>query len=187
MTKAAVLLADGFEEIEAITIVDVLRRGAVGVDMLATNGRDEVTGDHGIVVRADARLGTMDPYDAIILPGGHPGAVALRDNDAVIAALQEMDAAGGLVAAMCAAPIALGRAGVLAGRTYTCYPGYEDQIDNGEFAEDVVVVDGRLVTSRGPGTALAFAYALLDALGQEAATLRQRMLYTLVAGGSAPE
>lgn len=185
MTKAAVLLADGFEEIEAITIVDVLRRGGVEVDMLATHGRDEVTGDHGIVVRADARLGTIDGYDAIVLPGGHAGAVSLRDNDDVIASLQQMDAAGHLVAAMCAAPIALGRAGVLAGRTYTCYPGYEEQIDAGAFSEDVVVVDGRLITSRGPGTALAFAYALVDALGGDAATLRERMLYTLVAGGAA--
>lgn len=181
MTVAAVLLADGFEEIEAVTIIDVLRRAGIEVHVVATNDRDEASGDHGIVVAADMRLADLKDHDAIILPGGYPGAASLRDNDAVIALIREADAAGKLVAAMCAAPIALGRAGVLAGRTYTCYPGVEQQIPDGTPVTDVVVVDGHVITSRGPGTALAFAYALVDALGGDSVTVCDRMLYPLVA------
>ena len=170
MTKVAVVFADGFEEIEALSPVDVFRRAGFDCSMLGLESAS-VTGSHGIQVTMDGVFdGNLDEYDLVVLPGGMPGSTKLRDHQALIASLQEVAKAGKYVAAICAAPIVLERAGLLEGRKFTCFPGVEEQID-------LVVVDGNIVTSRGAGTALAFAYALVDLLGGDGQQLAHTMVY----------
>ncbi|MCF0108803.1 MAG: DJ-1/PfpI family protein [Erysipelotrichaceae bacterium] len=177
MTKVAVLFAPGFEEGEALTIVDIMRRANIACDIV---GFEEVVeGCHQISVKADVLLNDhlADDYDMVVLPGGLPGATNLRDNETVISAIQKMNKEGKWVAAMCAAPLALERAGVLEGKRFTAYVGYDEKIHQGTFCEDKVVVDGNLVTSRGPATAYAFAYKLVDVLGGDSLTVKNRMVY----------
>ena len=113
----------------------------------------------------------------IVLPGGLPGAHHLRDHEGLIVTLQKEAAAGKYIAAICAAPVVLHRAGLLAGKDYTCFPGQEANIQQGQHQTDLVVVDGHIVTSRGAGTALAFSYKLVDLLGGNGAQLAQTMVY----------
>jgi 4-methyl-5(b-hydroxyethyl)-thiazole monophosphate biosynthesis len=163
--RVLVPLAAGFEEIEAITIVDVLRRGGIDV-VTAALGERTVTGAHGIDVGADTTLDDAieaGGFQAIVLPGGMPGAEHLRDDPRVRATIEWVIQTGGTVAAICAAPIALEAAGVLAGRRATAYPGFDEQLTSAaERCTDRVVIDGPIVTSRGPGTALEFATALVE-------------------------
>jgi len=163
--KVLVPLASGFEEIEAVTIVDVLRRA--GVDVV-TAGLEpgSVTGSHGIAVTPDTTLDEVDAssLDMIALPGGMPGAAHLRDDARVQALLQELAGSGRFCAAICAAPIALAAAGISEDRTVTSYPGFEDRVACARYVEDRVAVDGHMITSRGPGTALEFALVLVEKL-----------------------
>lgn len=171
MSRAVVLLAPGFEEIEAVTVIDVLRRAGVETSSLGTAGQ-QVKGAHGIVVRADGLLGehAAETWDLIVLPGGMPGAVNLRDDAAVLELLARQERRGGALAAICAAPIVLARAGLLEGRAATCYPGFEDQLGGADVRDERVVVDGPMTTSRGPGTAIEFALSLVEQLvGQDQA------------------
>ncbi len=161
-----VLLADGFEEIEAVTIIDVLRRAELDVTTVGVSAR-EVRGAHGIAIVADALLEEVDEtadWSAVILPGGIPGATNLRDDVRVQALVKRQDAATKPVAAICAAPIALEQAGILAGRAVTSYPAFADQLTSANYSEDAVVTDGHITTSRGVGTALAFAHRLVTEL-----------------------
>ncbi|MCC6213449.1 MAG: DJ-1/PfpI family protein [Polyangiaceae bacterium] len=175
--RAAVLLADGFEEIEAITVIDVLRRAGVAVTTLRL-GDNPVRGAHGIAVLADDDLdaaGDGAAFGAVVLPGGMPGSARLRDDERVLRLVRSAASAGRVVAAICAAPIALAAAGVLEGRRATSYPGFE--LPGARRSDERVVVDDRVVTSRGPGTALDFALALVSELVSpaEAAKLRESM------------
>ena len=177
MPKVAVILANGFEEIEALTVVDVMRRANITCHMVGFE--DKVTGSHAIQVQADRVFdGNLSEYDMIVLPGGMPGSAHLRDNEQLITELQKFEKIGKKVAAICAAPIALNQAGLLEGRNYTCYDGVQEQISNGHYHKETVVVDGNIITSRGPATALAFAYHLVETLGGDAKALRNGMLYT---------
>jgi protein deglycase len=175
--RVLVPLADGFEEIEAVTIVDVLRRASIEVVTAALGDRD-VRGSHGITLRADVRLDEVssERFDAVVLPGGMPGSKTLRDDERLRKIVQRAAGAGKLVAAICAAPIALEAAGVLAGKRATSYPGNE--LPSARYVEERVVADGSLVTSRGPGTALEFSLALVERLkGSDTANkLRADML-----------
>lgn len=177
MKKAAVIIAPGFEEGEALTIIDIIRRAELSCDSVGLTQK-VVTGAHDITVACDKVL-SMDicDYDMIVLPGGIPGATNLRDSDLLMDVIRKMDADGKYVCAMCAAPIALERAGVLEGKTYTAYVGYDKKIKAGTFSEDQVAVDGNVVTSRGPATAYAFAYKLAELLGGDAQAVKNRMLY----------
>ncbi len=179
MTRVCVVLADGFEEIEAVTIVDVLRRAGIDVTLAGVAG-DRVRGAHGIEVRADTTLDALPevPWDAVVLPGGLPNATTLRDTPAVLDLLRVQASAERRVAAICAAPIALGKAGVLEGRRATCYPGFEGELTGARTEVAPVVRDGLVTTSRGPGTAMAFALALVEDLAgaERAAQLREQML-----------
>lgn len=179
MGRACVLLAPGFEEIEAITVIDVLRRADIDTTVLGVEARS-VEGSHGIRVEADAVLAELreELWDVVVLPGGMPGAAHLRDHAGVQTLLKEQHARGGRLAAICAAPIALSSAGVLEGRKATSYPSFAEQISCAEYRQDRVVVDGPVVTSRGPGTALAFALQLVAELkgAREATELAERML-----------
>ena len=181
MKTALVVLAEGFETIEALTPVDVLRRLGVKVTVAGLGGL-EITSAHKVTVKADALLApALAPVDAIVLPGGLPGAVHFGES----ALLQEMATAqlarGGIVAAICAAPAkTLARWGLLSGKTATCYPGCEAEFPaDARYVEAPVVVDGPVVTSRGPATALPFAYRLAGLLLGDAAVadLQRKMLY----------
>lgn len=167
MTRALILLANGFEEIEAITIIDLLRRGGIDV-MVAGLSERLVSGNHGIAVQADGLLDEAadDNFDLIVLPGGQPGADNLRNDARVIRILQKQYADNRLVAAICAAPIVLAAAGLLANRKATSFPGYLDRSPAAgmQYSTDAVVIDGNVVTSRGPGTAMDFALKLIELL-----------------------
>lgn len=181
MTKVAVILANGFEEIEALTVVDVLRRANIACHILGFE--QVVTGSHGISVQAD-RLwqGNLDDYDMVVLPGGMPGSANLRDDQDLMKGLTKLQEEDKWLAAICAAPIALDKAGVLKGKKFTCYDGVQESIADGCYQKETVVTDGKLITSRGPSTALAFAYTIVEKLGGDADSLRQGMLYTDVFG-----
>jgi 4-methyl-5(b-hydroxyethyl)-thiazole monophosphate biosynthesis len=179
MASAAVLFATGFEEIEALTVVDVLRRAEVQTTMIGI-GAKSITGSHGITVQVDRTIDELgdEGFDVIVLPGGMPGAANLRDDARVQALVQRQHARGAQLAAICAGPIALAKAGVVQGRAVTSYPGFAPQLGAVDYREDDVVQDGTITTSRGPGTALRFALALVARLvgEDEAADLGARML-----------
>ncbi len=179
MGEVAVLLAPGFEEIEAITVIDVLRRADVTTMVIGVEGL-KVQGAHGITVEADELLEDVQErsWDLVVLPGGMPGSTNLRDDERVQKLLKRQDSQGGRLAAICAAPIALSAAGVLENRRATSYPGFGDQLKCLEYIDNPVVQDGSVTTSRGPGTALRFAFCLVAQLKDEATAeqLAQGML-----------
>ena len=160
-------LAEGFEEIEAVTIIDVLRRADLEVVVAGLPG-GPVTGSHGITIRPDVFIEDVDPehYGMIVLPGGMPGASNLRDDERVQNLVAGIRDRSGITAAICAAPKVLLNAGLLDGHKATAYPGVIDgQMTVGaKLLSDAVVTDGRVVTSRGPGTAMDFALTLIEQL-----------------------
>ena len=172
MKTACVLLADGFEEVEALTPVDYLRRSGVEVTTIGVTG-PSVTGGHGITVKADRGLEAIKAdYDCVVVPGGGKGSENLAASPEVAALVKRQMAAGKLVAAICAAPAVVlhGSCGVLAGRRFTCFPGLETRVSGATFVDDRVVADGNLITSRAAGCAGEFAYAIINALvGEDAA------------------
>lgn len=158
------ILAEGFEEIEAVTPLDVLRRAGIPIEAIGLAGR-KVKGAHGIVIEADRTLADAQGLpDAIILPGGLPGATNLKASAALRELLVKMAAAGKPIAAICASPaVVLGSTGLLDGRRATCYPGFEEQFGSKvQAVQDRVVIDGSFITSRGPGSAMEFALALVE-------------------------
>ncbi|GHV82567.1 DJ-1 family protein [Spirochaetia bacterium] len=168
--KALVFLADGFEEVEAITPIDYLRRAGVELTTVSISDSRMVTGSHGIPVTADAVLADIagadsSVYDAMLLPGGMPGAANLAASGGVGGLLKGQAAAGRIVAAICASPaVVLAPLGLLAGRRFTCYPGMEGTVRGAKWSEERVVIDGNIVTSRGAGTAAEWAIALIGTL-----------------------
>jgi 4-methyl-5(b-hydroxyethyl)-thiazole monophosphate biosynthesis len=184
--RVLVPLAEGFEEIEAVTIVDVLRRGGIEV-VVAGLAPGTVRGAHGIPVVADTGLASVDAtsFDMIVLPGGLPGSTHFAEDPRVIRAIQALHAAGKHVAAICAAPTVLARAGVLAGKRVTSYPSVRGQLAPAEVVDEPSVVEsGNLVTSQGPGTALEFALTLVARLAGEGKSneLREGMIAGARAG-----
>ncbi len=175
-----VVLADGFEEIEAVTPMDVLRRAGLEV-IVAGVGKREVAGAHQITVETDLMIEQYQELpDAIVLPGGMPGAENLSKSEALKDLLQKMKRSGKLIAAICAAPaVVLAPNGLLDGKRATCYPGYENELGpKVKFTADRVVVDGQVTTSRGPGTAIEFSLELVSQLvsAEKAAQLAQKMV-----------
>ncbi|MBR1472062.1 MAG: DJ-1/PfpI family protein [Lachnospiraceae bacterium] len=164
MAKAAVFLADGFEEVEAIAPIDILRRGGVEVTTVSIMGRTAVHGSHGIDVTADTVLeeADLDSMDMLILPGGKKGTENEEACAPLTAKVKEFHAAGKYVAAICAAPTILGHLGILEGKKATCYGGLEGELKGAETLADPVVVDGHIITSRGMGTATQFGLKLLE-------------------------
>jgi protein deglycase len=180
MPSALVPLVEGFEEIEAVTIVDVLRRGGVEV---ITAGLESaiVEGSHQMTIIADRVLDRIDPttFDLIVLPGG-PGTYKLKEDPRIADMLKQHAQAGKLTAAVCAAPLVLSEAGLLEGKKATSFPSVKEQLQVGEYLPVPVVVDGQIVTGRGPGTAMAFALKLVEIMmGEAAATkLAKDMVYS---------
>jgi 4-methyl-5(b-hydroxyethyl)-thiazole monophosphate biosynthesis len=161
MPSIITVLAHGFEETEAVTIIDLLRRAGVTVTVLGLDSR-EVTGAHDITVSADKLFGDYTgPFDGIVLPGGMPGTKNLAASAPLLDLVRKTDRRGGLCAALCAAPVVLAKAGVCAGRKATCYPGYEKELGGAAYVEKEVVRDRNVITSRGVGTAIPFALELI--------------------------
>lgn len=183
MTKVAVVFTPGCEEVEGLTIVDVLRRMGIETTMLGLEDV-HVPGAHGIALTCDAVLDEhLLDYDVVAFPGGRGGAQKLRDNDQLMELMKKRNEAGKWNAAMCAAPIALARYGLLDNHNYTCFPGINDEIakvaPTANFKADITVVDeqGKVITSRGPATALAFAYQIASVLGYDTTKIKHEMLY----------
>jgi 4-methyl-5(b-hydroxyethyl)-thiazole monophosphate biosynthesis len=164
MIRIALLAADGCEEIEALTVVDLLRRAGMDTDIISISDSKAVTGSHRIVFGAEKRFDDVDmnDYDALILPGGMPGTNNLATHTGVCTTLKDFAAAGKLLAAICAAPSVLGGLGILEGRKATCYPGFEPKLAGAEVYADNVVADGNIITSRGMGTAIEFGLAIIE-------------------------
>jgi 4-methyl-5(b-hydroxyethyl)-thiazole monophosphate biosynthesis len=169
--KAIILLADGFEEVEALTPIDYLRRAGVEVTAAAIGDSLTVKGRwSGLKVTADTTLaeiakGGTGGWDAVVLPGGMPGAANLAASKETGALLKEMAACGKLICAICASPaLVLSPLGLLAGKKFTCYPGMEEKAREGKWSDKRVVADGNIITSRGAGTAGEFAIAIIEKL-----------------------
>jgi len=159
--NAVVLLAPGFEELEAVTIVDVLRRAGISV-LLAGIVGGPIAGGHGIKVTPDISIDDVKAYDVLILPGGNPGYLNLERDQRVLKLIRDAYDAGKYVGAICAAPHVLGKAGIMEGATATCYPGIE--IAGAKRVEEPVVRHGTIITSQGPGTAIDFSLDLVEVL-----------------------
>jgi 4-methyl-5(b-hydroxyethyl)-thiazole monophosphate biosynthesis len=161
--SAAIIMADGYEEVEAVTPIDLLRRAGIDVTLYGLTSL-KVRGSHDIIIKTDKVLPSNPALaDAVILPGG-PGHKNLLNSAAVIEFVQKSFKAGCLCAAICAAPVVLGKAGILAGKRVTCFPGCEDNLAGGLFVDQPVVVDGNIITSRGAGTAVPFAVEIISCL-----------------------
>lgn len=160
-------LASGFEEIEAVTMIDLMRRAEIDV-RVAGLAPGAIEGAHGLRIEPDLTLSDAlasgAVYDMIALPGGWPGSDHLRNDLRLLGALKDHSRRGKYVAAICAAPIALAEAGLLSGRRATSYPGFVEKMGGVRFAQDPVVIDGNIVTSRGPGTAMDFSLTLIELL-----------------------
>lgn len=179
--KVVVPLAEGFEEIEFVTIVDILRRADVEVVVTSLGEKGEtgevasrdvgaVEGSHGIRILPDAALDEIDPedFDAVVLPGGYPGFVNLGEDERVLALISRMNDAGKHVAAICGAPSVLVKAGVVEGRCATIHPAGRKDLTDDQYVDDRVVVSGKLVTSKAAGTAMEFALRLVgEFVGEE--------------------
>ena len=172
MAKTAIFLAEGFEEIEALTVVDLLRRAGIEITTASITGNKQVTGSHNITVEADALFEDINfaETDMIILPGGMPGTNNLDACESLKAQIKAFADAGKKLAAICAAPRVFGKMGILAGKKATCYPGNEEFLQGADPQTTEVVKDGNFITSRGMGTAIPFGLAIIEEFqGKEAA------------------
>lgn len=178
--KALIVLADGFEETEAITTIDLLRRAGVNVTLVGLDAM-EIRSSHDIYVGVDSVLEDVGGgFDAVILPGGMPGTTNLADSASLLEMIRKAFHNNRLCAAICAAPQVLAKADILQGKRATCYPGVEEKLRGATTCEDDVVVDGNVITSRGVGTAIPFALAIITYLvSKEAAEkVAEKVLYS---------
>lgn len=166
MKQAYIFLAEGFEEMEAVTPLDLLRRVGVDGKFVSVTGKKSVTGAHGVSYTADVLFEDTDfsAADALILPGGMPGTTNLQAHNGLTSLLKDAYAKGKLVCAICAAPMVLGGLGFLSGRTATIYPGMEAHLIGAHPSAEKVCVDGNIVTSRGPATAVPFGLKIAELL-----------------------
>lgn len=186
MSKVYEFIAEGSEEIEALTVIDVLRRAGVEAVTVSITGSREVTLSHGVTIVCDTTIESADLSDAdmLLLPGGLPGATNLNDHAGVREAILNQDAAGKKYGAICAAPLVLGSLGLLQGKRATCYPGFEDQMFGAEYTADIYTIDGNTITGCGPAATLPYSYAILEMLGytNEAEALREGMMFNKLMG-----
>ena len=183
MTDTAIFLADGFEEIEGLMVVDLLRRVGIKVDMVSISDTMAVTGSHGITVTADMLLKDVDfgAYELLVLPGGMPGTTRLGECEVLCSELVKACEHGKKIAAICAAPTVFGKLGLLNGKKACCYPDMEAGLTGAEVSFDEVTVDGNITTSRGLGTALPFALSLIEQLQDKrtADELAKKVVYNV--------
>ena len=176
------ILADGFEEIEALTPIDILRRAGVSVTSVGVTGKT-VTGSHGISVEADiteseaADALSRADIEAVVLPGGMPGADNLNASSVVEKYISAAKDCGAFIAAICAAPSILGHKGLLEGKKAVCYPGFEQELKGAQVLDEAVCVDGSIITSCGMGSAIKFSHAIIEKLFDKARA--DRLIRTL--------
>ncbi len=170
MAKVYIFMANGFEEIEGLTVVDLLRRANIEIVMVSITEDLYVTGSHQIMVKTDVLFESVDfsDGDMLVLPGGMPGTKYLAEHVGLDELLKKFQGKGKKLAAVCAAPSVLGSKGLLKGKNATCYPGFEDALLGAHVKNDVVVMDGNIITSRGMGTAIDFSLAIIKSISGEA-------------------
>lgn len=173
MKRVYILLASGFEEVEALTPADVLRRAGLEVFLVSTTGAPYVQGSHHIVVKTDCFLDDVRAEEAamLLLPGGLPGTTNLAAHEKVKQLIRHFHESHKWLAAICAAPMVLGEMRLLEGRRATCYPGFEKYLHGAQYVEEPAVCDGRIITGRGVGAAMAFSLELVRQLIDEATAL----------------
>ncbi len=166
MAKVYEFLATGFEDIEALIPLDIMRRAGVDFKTVSVTGSLVVESAHGVKIEADMLIEDADFGDAdlLMLPGGLPGATNLNAHAGVRKALVEHNVRGKMIGAICAAPMVLGGLGMLEGKRATCYPGFEKYLEGAEYTNELCTVDGNITTGEGPAAALPYAYKLLAAL-----------------------
>ena len=165
MRSVYVFCADGFEEVEGLTAVDLLRRAGVSVTMVSIMGRTKITGARNISVNTDILIEDIkEEADMLVLPGGMPGAATLDKHEGLRKLILDFAAKGKPIAAICAAPMVLGKLGLLKGKKATCYPSFEQYLDGAECVNEPVVRDGNIITGMGPGAAMEFALTIVDLL-----------------------
>jgi len=164
--RALVFLATGFEEMEAVGTIDILRRGNIETVTVSITGNKTVTGVHNISVIADELFENVDckAYDALVLPGGGPGSEMLNKHESLRKALVEQYESGKLIAAICASPRVFGSLGLLDGKKATCYPGIEPELTGATVVNEPTVTDGNIITGRGPGLVFDFGLAVVKYL-----------------------
>ncbi len=183
--RVMVILAPGFEEIEAVAVIDILRRAKVSVQICSTE-KEFVTGSHNITIKSDARLEFIDlnndEYDLIYLPGGVPGVNHLAESEDVMNLLKKFNEDGVLIGAICAAPWVLDQAGILTKHEVTSAPTFKDKISPKSYVDEVFVQSGNILTSRGAGTSLEMGFKILETLGleEDAKKLREDMQYNFL-------
>lgn len=182
MAKVAVLMAEGYEEGETLTIVDILRRA--GIECHTFSFDDEyVKGMHNMYVKADKLFGEeVKDYDMLVLPGGRPGGANLKNNPEVISMVQYFNDHDKYLAAMCSGTIVLSDAQVIEGKKVTGYTGYAEKLIGGVFVDDVAVFDQNIVTSQGPATPYPFAYKICEVFGKDVSEMKERMMYNFAKG-----
>ena len=163
MKKIAIFFAEGYEEIEALTVVDMCRRCDLVVDMISITEEDMVKSSHGVAVKMDKTFSQADfrEYDMLVLPGGMPGTKNLEAHEGLMTQIDAFYAQGKYIAAICAAPSIFGHRGILKGRKACSYPGFESHLEGAEVTSGPVEISGHVITSRGMGTALDFALAII--------------------------
>jgi len=180
MKRVNVYLAEGFEEIEAITVVDTLRRAEIDARMISITGKKNVAGAHGIVASADEIFENADNMgqDMIVLPGGMPGTRYLGEHNGLRKVIMDFAEKGKPIAAICAAPSILGKLGLLDKKEAVCYPGFEETLKGAVIGRNIVSHGGNFITSKGPGTAIYFALYLVELLRDKetAEELREGMI-----------
>ena len=164
MNKIAVQLAEGFEEIEAVTIIDVLRRAEFEVTVVSITKKLEVTGSHNIKITADQLFEDVDYclVDMIVLPGGMPGATNLNNHSGLQKQILDFNKKGKILGAICAAPLIFGNLGILKNKTATCYPGFEEQLEGAEVTGENVEVADKIITGKSAGVAIEFALRIVE-------------------------
>lgn len=186
MAKVYEFLANGFEEIEGLAPVDILRRGGVEVKTVSVTGDLMVETSHGITVMADALLEETDLSDAdmLLLPGGMPGSKNLNAHEGVRAAVMAQAEKGGRIGAICAAPMVLGSLGLLQGKRATCSPGFEVYMDGADYTAELFTVDGNIITGEGPAATLPYAYRILSFFipEEDVRTMQRKMQFLHLIG-----
>lgn len=181
MSRVAVFFAEGYEEIEALTVVDICRRGGIEADMVSVTESPEVKSSHGVTVKMDKTFSEIDfeEYDMLILPGGMPGTKNLEAHEGLMRQIDSFYENGRYIGAICAAPSIFGHRGILKGRRACSYPSFESHLEGAEVTEGPVEISDNVVTSRGMGTAIEFGLAVLKIFcGEEkAAEMAKAIVY----------
>lgn len=182
MNPIYLFMGEGSEEVEALGVVDIVRRAGMPIQIVSITGNRMVSGSHGVKIECDQLIEDVDLEQAslLVLPGGLPGTYNLEADDLLKDAVRRQAEAGKPLAAICAAPLIFGRMGLLQGRKATCYPGFETELTGAEYTGALVEKDGNILTGKGPAAVFEFGYAIVEWLGSraQADALRNGMLYS---------